>query len=167
MNPPELSCLLAARAPAAPLALARIVAALAALLHVSPSWHVLDQLVQPITLRLPYVAGMPTLTAMAVPVVLGIWLVAGLLFMLGWRTRWTGSLLAAILLAVVLFYEQTYSNHLYLLGLVVTLLVLSNSGAVFSLDARRRGPETQCRRGQCSYSECNCRSSMASRRSQS
>jgi predicted DCC family thiol-disulfide oxidoreductase YuxK len=83
---------------------------------------------------------MPALTAIAVPVVIGVWLAAGILFTLGWRTRWTGGLLAAILLGSVLFDEQTYSNHIYLLGLVVMLLALADSGAMFSLDARRRGP---------------------------
>ena len=100
----------------------------------------MERLIQPATLRLPYLAGLPALTPAAAPIMIGVWLVAGTLFMLGWRARWTGGLLAATLLVYVLLDEQTYSNHVYLLSLFVALLVLADSGAVLSLDARRRGP---------------------------
>ena len=118
MTLPAISRLLTARVPAAPVTLARILVALAALLEVPFSWRDMERLVQPMTLRLPYIPGMPVLTPAAVPVLTGVWLAAGILFALGWRTRWAGSLLAATLLAIVLSDAQTYSNHLYLLGLI-------------------------------------------------
>jgi predicted DCC family thiol-disulfide oxidoreductase YuxK len=40
---------------------------------------------------------------------------------------------------VLLFDEQTYSNHLYLLTLLTLLLAWADAGAAYSLDARRTG----------------------------
>ena len=46
-------------------------------------------------------------------------------------------MLAAAMSYVLLLDEQTYSNHLYLLVLVVLLLVLANAGGALGVDARR------------------------------
>lgn len=70
------------------------------------------------------------------------WCAAALCFAVGWRTRISGSVLAALMVYTLALDQQTYSNHLYLLVLVTVLLVVADSGAALSVDARR-GNERQ------------------------
>jgi hypothetical protein len=65
-----------------------------------------------------------------------LWGLAGVCFLAGWRTRIAGTLLTLVLAVQLLLDQQTYSNHLYLLALVVGLLTVADSGAAWSLDAR-------------------------------
>jgi hypothetical protein len=131
-----LARLLTGTLDARPIALVRIVIGLTALARAVEARRIFARLFLPTTIRLPYVAGLPSLPADAVPWLLALWVAAALGFALGWFTRTAGVVLAAILFYVVLLDEQTYSNHLYLLTLVVLLLVLAGAGAAYSLDAR-------------------------------
>jgi predicted DCC family thiol-disulfide oxidoreductase YuxK len=49
-------------------------------------------------------------------------------------------MLTAVMGYVLLLDQQTYSNHLYLLCLLVLLLAWADAGAAYSIDARRSGP---------------------------
>ncbi len=140
-KPGAIMRLLNESADARPVAIVRIVIGLTALVRVIEARRIFARLFLPTTIRLPYVAWLPQLPAVGVPWLLGVWGLAAVLLALGWRTRTAATVLAATLLYVVLLDEQTYSNHLYMLALVVSLLAWANAGAVFSLDARsRRAP---------------------------
>jgi hypothetical protein len=121
-----------------PVALVRIVIGLTALVRAFVAYPILDRLLRPTTIRLLYVPWLPQLAPAGVPWLVAVWTAAALLFALGCCTRTAGVTLAAGMLYVLLLDEQTYSNHLYLLVLIVLLLGLANAGAAFSVDARWR-----------------------------
>jgi hypothetical protein len=120
-----------------PLAIARMTVGTVALLALVEAARVLGRVLQPMVVRIPFVPSIPLLPLGALRLFLLLWLVAALLFVLGWKTRLAGSVLAVVTGYTLVLDEQTYSNHLYLLFLVLLLLTLSDSGAAWSLDARR------------------------------
>ncbi|HEX2053194.1 MAG TPA: HTTM domain-containing protein [Actinomycetota bacterium] len=89
------------------------------------------------TLALPRWEALPVLTAGAVPLFLAAWLFVAAAFCLGWRTRVMGIALTGVLTYVLAADRQLYTNHLYLMTLLVLLFTLARSGAAFSIDARR------------------------------
>lgn len=124
---------------ARPVALVRILVGLAAIGNALEHWAALERLLATSVVKMPYASWLPYPPLAATPVLIGAWLIAALLFMLGLRTGWSGALLVAIMGYVLLLDQQLYSNHLYL-GVVMTLLLtLADSGARYSLDARYRG----------------------------
>jgi predicted DCC family thiol-disulfide oxidoreductase YuxK len=126
-------------APARPVALARIGVAIAALLELPNSADTLLSLAGPSVIHAPYLGFTPRPSEQLAFVLIGLWLVSAIAFMVGWRTRLVGGLLTATLGLVLLLDQQLYSNHLYLMFLVVGLLTVADSGAAISLDARRHG----------------------------
>lgn len=122
-----------------PVAVARIVVGAAVLLKAGVLVPTLLALRDPAVLRVPMASWLPALPADAVPAVIGVWLVSGTAFLLGWRTRLAGGVLAAVVLITLLGDQQLYSNHLYLAVTLTALLTLADAGAALSLDARRRG----------------------------
>jgi hypothetical protein len=127
------------RASPAPLAIARVLAALASMLAAFEAMRVLTRLVRPMVVKIPVFPGIPLIPAGARPLFIGTWLLASLLFAIGWRTRSAGSVLGLLIGYTVVVDQQTYSNHLYLLAVVILLLTICDSGAAWSLDARRHG----------------------------
>ena len=72
------------------------------------------------------------------------WMAASLLFLLGAFTRLSGSVLTLLVAYLLVWDQNLYSNHLYLLALWCLLLTIADSGAVLSLDWLRAGrPERQ------------------------
>ena len=69
-----------------------------------------------------------------------LWFIGGLGLTVGYRTKFSGAI--ALLGNGLYFFadRQNYSNHGYLLLLLILLLTLADSGAVLSLDARRHKP---------------------------
>lgn len=122
--------------PARPVGMARIVIGIAALIRAVEGIRILSPLFDPITVRLPYVAWLPDPDRTWVVGLLAVWISAAAAFTLGWKTRWAGSLLAVAILGVLLLDQQSYSNHLYLMVLLVVLLTAADSGAALSLDTR-------------------------------
>lgn len=118
---------------------ARIAVGTAALLKLAILAPILLALRDPSVLRLPVASWLPPLPPGAVPILIGVWLVAGCAFTIGWRTRWAGVVLCLALVCALFGDQQLYSNHLYLLLTVTGLLTLADSGAARSLDARRTG----------------------------
>jgi hypothetical protein len=135
----RLHRLIHAEVDARPVALARIVIGVAVLLKLAGGVRILGRLVEPTTIKVPMVAGLPAPTPAMVTTLLGLWAVAGVCFLAGWRTRTAGSVLTLVLAVMLVLDQQTYSNHVYLLALVVGLLTAADAGAAWSLDARR-GP---------------------------
>ena len=105
-----------------PVALARILVGLAAMGNALEHWAALNRLLAPAVVKMPYLAWLPYPSPAAAPVLIGAWLIAALLFIVGLQTRLSGAVLTAITAYVLLLDQQLYSNHLYLNVLVVLLL---------------------------------------------
>jgi uncharacterized membrane protein YphA (DoxX/SURF4 family) len=136
-EPRGIARLLTATVDPRPIAIVRVVIGLTAIVRVVEARRIFAHLFLPTTIRLPYVAWLPQIPTAGVRWLLTLWALAAVLLALGCWTRTAALALAATLLYVVLLDEQTYSNHLYLLALVASLLACANAGAVYSLDARR------------------------------
>lgn len=126
-------------APARPLAIARIVVAGVALAKAADLAPALFILSGSEVMRLPYWGQAPDISMGVAWLLVSLWAAAGVGLLLGWRTRWTGAVLVAVMAAVLLLDQQLYRNHFYLLILLCLLLTIANSGAAISLDARRAG----------------------------
>jgi hypothetical protein len=112
-----------------PLGLARIIIGSAALLRAIIAGETLTALTRPEILRAPYLDWLPDPTMPLVVLILAIWVVAGVLFVLGWNITLTGSLLFIAIIATLALDQQTYSNHLYLMSWLILLLTLADAGA--------------------------------------
>lgn len=97
---------------------------LACLLRGIEAWRILDRVLDPATIHLPLI-GIPRPPHAAAAVLAGLWLLAALAFTLDYRRRVSGVALAAVMAYVLLLDQQTYSNHLYLLCLLVAILSLA------------------------------------------
>ena len=137
----RLHALVTEREDARPAAAVRIVVGLAALVRVIDGSRILNRLLEPTTIRLPYAGWAPEPTPTLVAALLIVWAASAACVTVGWWTRTAAAVLVGVLAVVVSLDQQTYSNHLYLLALVVALLALANAGGALSVDARgRRGP---------------------------
>lgn len=119
------------------LAAARILIGANAAFAALEAARMLPRLLSPIVVKVPFSSFVPLLPAGALRLFIAVWLLAAAAFALGWKTRAAGSVLVFVTGYTLLMDQQTYSNHLYLLFLVVLLLTISGSGAAWSWDARR------------------------------
>jgi hypothetical protein len=115
--------------------LARIVVGGGALLRAIVSGQALIALTRPEVVRAPYLEWLPDPTLPLAIVILTVWVVTGVLFVLGWRVPVTGSLLLISIVTTLALDQQTYSNHLYLLSWLLLLLTFADAGA--GLNIRR------------------------------
>src|SRR5829696_5320048 len=127
------------RTDARPVAIVRMLVGLAAIGFALESWVNIGRVLSPQVVDMPYVAWYPSLSVATLPLFIGVWLCAALAFALGLRTRLCGTILSLSMIYTLFCDQQLYSNHLYLAILVVLLLTIAESGARFSLDARRSG----------------------------
>ena len=97
----------------------------------------LPRVLAPLVVKIPYASWVPLLPSSGIPIFIAAWLAAALLFALGWKTRVAGSVLTFVTGYTLFLDQQNYSNHLYLLFLVVLMLTIADSGAAWSLDARQ------------------------------
>ena len=119
--------------------MARIGLGLAALLKLVATAPVLVRLLSPSTLRAPFFEWLPYPESPGIALLLLTWLAGALAFSFGARTHTAGMALAGSLAYVLVLDQQLYSNHLYLLLLLVALVTIGDGGAALSIDARRRG----------------------------
>jgi len=126
--------------PVMPVAAVRVaIGAIATIRGVAAYW-VMWPLTDSQIVKVPFVAWLPAPTPVVLAVVLGVWVVAAGCFAVGFRTRLSGTILA-VAMAVALFVDQqAYSNHLYLLIVIVGLLVLAGPAGALSIDAKRGTP---------------------------
>ena len=124
---------------ARPVAIVRMLVGLAAIGFALEAWVNIGRVLSPQVVDMPYVAWYPSLPVATLPLFIGLWLCAALAFVLGLGTRLCGAILTLSMVYTLFFDQQLYSNHLYLVTLVVLLLTIAESGARFSLDARRSG----------------------------
>jgi hypothetical protein len=116
------------------LAVARIIIGLCSFLMALEVWRLLSRLLNPQMIQLPYFTWFPRLPSSAVLLFVALWLIASTAFLLGYRTRVAGAIIAALAAYTLLLDQQTYSNHLYLFLLIVLLLTVANSGGAMSVD---------------------------------
>lgn len=132
-----LDSVMDARASASTVGMARILVGIAAILQAISTLAILERVFDASMLQLPYAAWLPKLPAQLIPLYILVWCCAAISFTIGWHTRICGFALALILGYSITLDQQTYSNHVYLLALVVLLLTLARCGGRYSLDARR------------------------------
>jgi predicted DCC family thiol-disulfide oxidoreductase YuxK len=116
---------------------ARAAVGVAAILKALERAPILERLGSADVVRVPYVAGQPSVADLPAALVLAAWIGLAAAFAAGFAVRITGSLLTLLLVAVLFGDQQLYSNHLYLLTWLVGLLTLADAGAAFSVDALR------------------------------
>lgn len=124
---------------ARPLALVRMALALAALLTAVEVWVKGLHVLAPSLLAIPFVIELPRLPLALVPIFVGTWITIAILLLLGMWSRVASAMLCSACGYTLLMDQQLYSNHQYLLTLLLLLLVFSNSGACWGIDARRVG----------------------------
>lgn len=100
-------------------------------------WRLLPHFLTPTVIKLPYFDWLPLLPTGSVVAFILLWVLAAIAFVIGWKTRIAGAVLACVIGYSLLLDQQLYSNHLYLLFLVVVLLTIADSGAAISMDARQ------------------------------
>lgn len=118
------------------LAVARILIGVNAAFAALEAARMLPRLLTPIVVKVPFSPLVPVLPSSALVPFIAVWLLAAAAFALGWKTRAAGSVLALVTGYTLVMDQQTYSNHLYLLFLVILLLTVADSGAAWSLDMR-------------------------------
>ena len=99
----------------------------------------LSRLLNPIIIQLPYFDWLPRLSATALPLFIGLWVLASTAFLIGWQTRLAGAVITCLSAYLLLLDQQLYSNHFYLFFLVVLLLTVADSAASLSFDSRNNG----------------------------
>ena len=122
------------QASAGPVGLARLGVGAAAVIEVFEVMPLLRRLHDPSLVTAPRFEILPTLPAAAVGLFLGLWVLAALAFCVGWNTRMAGTVLSVLLIYTLALDHQLYTNHLYLMALLVALLTLADSGAAASFD---------------------------------
>ncbi len=135
-----LNRLLDTHADARPLAAMRILASVVLALASLEALSVLQRLIQPDIVAMPTMIALPRPTETVTMLLAGVWLAAALLLGIGFRARFAAAAIAGCIAYTLALDWQTYSNHLYLFGVLAGLLALAESSAVWSLDARFRGP---------------------------
>jgi predicted DCC family thiol-disulfide oxidoreductase YuxK len=128
-----------AEAPSRPIGVMRVIVGSGALLKMMLLAPLLFRLADPAFVQAPYWAGIPRLSRAAAVAICAVWAASAIAFLLGARSRLAGFVLTTTLVAVLCLDQQLWSNHLYLLTLLVFLLTAADSGASVSLDARRDG----------------------------
>lgn len=114
--------------PARPLRLIRPVIGSMCLLRVIEEYRVMSRVLNPQSIRFPIIEGLPFLTQGQAAIVLALWFGAALAFTIGWKTRISGFVLAAVMGYTLLIDQQLYASNLYLLCLIVLLLTLAEVG---------------------------------------
>lgn len=114
----------------------RIAVGITAVLKALELAPVVGRFDDPATLRIPYLDGLPVIVDIGAGLVLVAWIAAAALFAMGAWADGAGVALTIILGGLLLADQQLYSNHLYLLLLLVGLLTVARAGSAISFDAR-------------------------------
>ena len=122
-----------------PLALCRVMVGTAALVRGLASYFVMMRVLSPGGVRAPGFDWSPPVSLVAAPWLIGIWLIAAFCFLVGFRTRLSGAVLAVTIAYYLLADGSLYASHIYFLLLIVFLLTVADSGAAFSVDWYLRG----------------------------
>lgn len=110
---------------------ARLVIGTAAALRALVALPVLLRLSDPEVVKAPNFAWMPQPSVVIAFVLVALWLVSAVLFATGWMNQVWGYVLFACLVFMLALDLQTYSNHLYLMALLVLFATLAGSAPGF------------------------------------
>lgn len=113
------------RTSARTLTVTRVLVGIAAALASWEAWRMLSRMLRPLVVRIPVAAWIPLLPSSALPLFIAVWFIAALAFLAGWRTRIAGAVLTLLTGYTLVLDQQTYSNHLYLLFLVLLLMTIA------------------------------------------
>lgn len=97
----------------------------------------LSRLARPDLIRLPVIEPVAAVILAAWPPVMLLWAIAAAGFAAGLHTRIAGATLVGLALAFLATDQQLYSNHLYLLTIVVSILTLAGAGNGFAIGRHR------------------------------
>ena len=114
--------------PARPIRLIQRVIGAVCLLRVIEEYRVMSRVLNPQTIHFPVIEGLPSLTLGQAAIMLPLWFGAAVAFTIGWKTRISGFVLAAVMGYTLLIDQQLYASNLYLLCLIVLLLTLAEVG---------------------------------------
>ena|GEM_PF-2766269 len=117
-----------------PIALARMVVALAALVRSVESYGYIRYVLQPETARAPVIDGLPLLSLHGLPYYWAAWALAAIAFFIGFRTRTAGAVLTAALGYHLIADQNLFFNHIHFMVLIVFLLTVAGAGATWSVD---------------------------------
>lgn len=120
-----------------PVGLLRLLIGTAAICTSFEVFVLLTKLTRPGMIHIPYAIRLPEIESAHLTFLIPVTFIVALLFTVGWHTRLAGATLVVGITYTLLYDQQLYSNHLYLLGLLVLLLTISDSGSRLSLDAVR------------------------------
>jgi hypothetical protein len=120
-----------------PLALVRVAIGVAGLLAGLELLGLASRVLAPGIIALPLVPGLPRMSAAAAPLVVSLWLALALLVALGMLLRPAALALSGLAAYTMLSEQQFYSNHLYLLILLLLIVAWSPADTAWAL--RRRG----------------------------
>jgi hypothetical protein len=115
------------------LAVARILIGVNAMFAALEASRMLPRLLTPLVVKLPFSPLIPVLPSSALRLFIAVWLVAAFAFAVGWKTRAAGGVLTLVTGYTLVLDQQTYSNHLYLLFLVILLLTIADSRAAWAI----------------------------------
>jgi hypothetical protein len=122
-----------------PLAFVRIAVGAAGVLAGLELLGIAGRVLAPGIVALPLLPGLPRITAAMLPAVVGLWLALALLVALGALLRPAALALAALAGHTILSEQQFYSNHVYLLVVLLLILAWSPADRAWALRPRR-GP---------------------------
>lgn len=114
--------------PARPVRLIQRVVGFICLLRVYEEYRVMSRVLKPESIRFPIIESLPVLTQGQAAIVLVLWFGAALAFTIGWKTKISGFVLAAVMGYTLIIDQQLYASNLYLLCLIVLLLTLAEVG---------------------------------------
>ena len=114
--------------PARPVRLIQRVIGAMCLLRVIEEYRVMSRVLKPQSIHFPVIEGLPFLSQGQAAILLAVWCGAALAFTIGWKTRFSGFVLAAVMGYTLLIDQQLYASNLYLLCLIVLLLTLAEVG---------------------------------------
>ncbi|MGI9557731.1 MAG: HTTM domain-containing protein [Solirubrobacterales bacterium] len=136
----SVKALLTRQVDARPLALTRIVVGLSGIAFaVFVERRGLNRLAEEGIFTAPPTDFLPALTPGLVDVLIALWIAFGIALTLGLFARTSAAGVALVAGASIALDLQAFSNHVTLLIALSALLALGDPGAVWSLDARRRG----------------------------
>lgn len=118
-----------------PVAMARICLGLVAVLNSIEAYDLLSEIAGG-KIRLPVHDVLPAPTESAVNVYLVVSLLAAMAIMLGWRTAPAAAVLTVVNVGVLLWDQQTYSSHRFLMTLLLGYLIFARSDAAWSVAPR-------------------------------
>ena len=127
------------RVDARPLALMRILVGSASLAIAIEACAVLAIAARPGTVAMPTFSWLPSVSSNFAVAVFLVWSIAAVMLALGYGSRASAALVAGCGVAALVAEQQAYSNHLMLMIALCLLLAVADSGATWSIEARRGG----------------------------